>query len=77
MGQDFVQDPDWEQQGRPGLPGEHLQGKEEEGRHRPEKVGGLGDFALAEIEARGVKSPRVEWWYGASTLIYKNFCGHE
>ena len=60
MGQGFVPDPDWGQQGRPGLPGEHLQGKEEEGRHRPERVGGLEGFALAEKEARGVKSPRVE-----------------
>ena len=46
MGWDLVQDPDQEQQGRPGLPGEHLLTGEEEGRHRPEKGEGLGFFGL-------------------------------
>ena len=74
---DFVQAPDWEQQGRPGLPEERLRGKEEEDRHRLERVGGLEGFVLAEKGAREAKSPRAEWWYDASTLIYRNFCGHE
>ena len=77
MGRDLVQDPDQEQQGRPGLPGEHLLIGGEEGRHRPEKGEGLGVFGLAEREAREARSPRVEWWYGASTLVYKSFCGRE
>ena len=46
VGRDLVPAPDWEQQGRPGLPGERLRGKAEEGRHRLEKVGGLEGFAL-------------------------------
>ena len=74
---DLEQDLDQEQVGRLGLLGECLPKEEEEGHLRLEKVGGLGVFALAEKEARGAKSPRVGWWYGASTLIYKNFCGHD
>ena len=76
-GRDLVQAPDWEQQGRPGLPGVHLRGGEEEGRHRRERAGGLEGFAVAEKGAREAKSPRAEWWYDASTLIYRNFCEHE
>ena len=37
-------DPDQEQQGRPGLPGEHLLIEEEEGHHRPEKGRRSGGF---------------------------------
>ena len=59
-GRDFVQAPDWEQQGRPGLPEERLRGKEEEDRHRLERVEGLEGFVLAEKVAREGKSPRVE-----------------
>ena len=59
-GRDFVQAPDWEQQGHPGLPEEPLRGKEEEDRRRLERVGGLEGFVLAEKVAREVKSPRVE-----------------
>ena len=77
VGRDLVPAPDWEQQGRSGLPGERLRGKEEEGRHRLERVGGLEGFELAEKGARESKSPRAEWWYDASTLIYRSFCEHE
>ena len=77
VGRDLVQELDQEQQGCLGLLGERLPKGEEEGHHRLEKVGGLEGFVLAEKVAREVKSPRVEWWYGASTLVYKNFCVHE
>ena len=77
VGRDLVPAPDWEQQGRPGLPEEHLREEEEEGRHRLERVGGQEGFVLAEKGAREAKSPRAGWWYDASTLIYRNFCGHE
>ena len=77
MERDLGQDPDQEQQGRPGLPEERLLTGEEEGRHRQEKGEGLGVFGLAERGAREARSPRAEWWYGASTLVYKSSYGRE
>ena len=77
MVRDLGQGPDQEQQGRPGLPEEHLPREEEEGHHRQEKGEGLGGFGLAERGAREARSPRAEWWYGASTLVYKNSYGRE
>ena len=59
-GRGFVQAPDWEQQGHPGLPEGPLRGKEEVDRRRLGRVGGLEGFVLAEKEAREVRSPRVE-----------------
>ena len=74
---DLGQDPDREQLGCPGWLVEHLPKAVEEDHRRQEKGEGLGVFGLAEREAREVKSPRAEWWCGASTPVYKSFYGHE
>ena len=73
---DLGQDPDLEQLGRPDLLEEYLPKVGEEDHRRREKGEGLGGFGLAEREAREAKSPRAEWRYGASTPVYKSFCGH-
>ena len=74
---DLGQDLDREQLGRPDLLEGHLPKAGGEDHRRQEKGEGLGAFGLAEKEARKARSPRVEWWYGASTLVYKSFCGRE
>ena len=73
---DLEQDPDREQLGCPGLLEEHLPKAGEEDHRRQERGEGLGGFGLAERGAREAKSPRAEWWYGASTPVYKSFYGH-
>ena len=72
---DLGQDPDPEQVGRRGLLGERPPEEEGGDHRRREKGEGLGFFGLVERGAREVKSPRAEWWYDASTPVYKNFCG--
>ena len=71
---DLGQDPDREQLGCPGWLVEHLPKAGEEDQEKGE---GLEGFGLADRGAREVKSPRVEWWCGASTPVYKSFYGRE